>query len=44
MILQDDNTRMKIEKQALDWAETFNWDRAARKFEKELFDILGVNK
>ena len=41
LLLNDDETRTRIEKQARDWAETFNWDRAAKKFEKELFEVLG---
>ncbi|MFZ5981225.1 MAG: glycosyltransferase family 4 protein [Candidatus Zixiibacteriota bacterium] len=44
LLLRDSDTRDKIEKQAMEWAETFNWDRAAKKFEQELFKVLGGEK
>lgn len=42
MILTDDALRHRLEQGGLEWAEKFNWDRAARKFEKLLFEITGV--
>lgn len=44
IILKDETLRGKLEKQALEWAETFNWDRAAKKFEKVLFEVLETEK
>jgi glycosyltransferase involved in cell wall biosynthesis len=40
LILRDDSLRLRLESQALEWAETFNWDRAAAKFEKVLLEVL----
>lgn len=40
LLLRDDNLRLRLEKQALEWAETFNWDRAAKKFEAVLEVVL----
>ncbi|UCC43749.1 MAG: glycosyltransferase family 4 protein [Candidatus Zixiibacteriota bacterium] len=40
-LLQDQELRRRIENQAMAWAETFNWDTAARKFEQLIIDIEG---
>lgn len=39
-VLTDHDLRHKLETGGLQWAECFNWDNAARKFEKLLFEIL----
>ncbi len=41
MILTDDKYRQKLEQDALKWAQSFDWDIAAKSFEKLLFDITG---
>jgi glycosyltransferase involved in cell wall biosynthesis len=43
-ILTDEDLRQELRKGALEWAERFNWDRAAREFEKLLLDIVGDRK
>lgn len=40
-ILTDDALRIKLEKGGLAWAEQFNWDNAARKFDDLLHEVLG---
>ncbi len=40
-LLEDDDLRQKIEQGGLTWAEGFNWDRAAKKFENLLLEIVG---
>ncbi len=42
MILADEKYRQKLEQEALKWAQQFDWDSAAKSFEKLLFDILGA--
>jgi glycosyltransferase involved in cell wall biosynthesis len=44
MILTDDNLRAKLEKGGLQWADRFNWDKAAKKFEALLESIVGGHK
>ncbi|MEA3296691.1 MAG: glycosyltransferase family 4 protein [candidate division Zixibacteria bacterium] len=39
-ILRDSTLRQKLESGGLEWAEKFNWDRAARKFETLLLRIV----
>lgn len=39
-ILTDDPLRKKLEQGGLEWAEQFNWDRAAKKFD-DLVNTLG---
>jgi glycosyltransferase involved in cell wall biosynthesis len=39
-ILTDEPLRKKLEAGALAWAEQFNWDNAARKFERLALDIV----
>jgi len=39
MILTDDDLRHRLERGGLAWAETFNWDRAAREFEKLALEV-----
>jgi glycosyltransferase involved in cell wall biosynthesis len=39
LILSDAETRRRLEQGALRWAEKFNWDSAARSFERLLLDI-----
>ncbi len=43
-ILTDDNLRAKLEKVGLQWADGFNWDKAAKKFEALLESIVGGHK
>ncbi len=38
-ILSNSDYRRKLEKSALEWAEEFNWDRAAKEFEKHLIEL-----
>ena len=40
-ILTDDSLRENLEKGGLNWAEQFNWDRAARKFEDLVLEVTG---
>lgn len=40
MILTDDTLRTRLEKGGLEWADRFNWDDAAAKFEQLLIDIV----
>jgi glycosyltransferase involved in cell wall biosynthesis len=40
-ILQDQSLREQLEQGARTWAETFNWDSAARKFEELALQIVG---
>ena len=40
-ILEDDEYRRQLESGALKWAEKFNWDSAAKRFEALLLDITG---
>ncbi len=42
-ILSDAALRKGLEQGGLEWAETFNWDRAARKFETLLFETIGAS-
>ncbi|RME28924.1 MAG: glycosyltransferase family 1 protein, partial [Candidatus Zixiibacteriota bacterium] len=39
-ILRDETTRRRLEQGGLKWAEQFNWDRSAKKFEQLLFEVL----
>ncbi len=41
MILSDEKYRQKLEQDALKWAETFDWDIAAKAFEKLIIEIAG---
>ncbi|UCG62042.1 MAG: glycosyltransferase family 4 protein [Candidatus Zixiibacteriota bacterium] len=43
-ILTDKSLRTRLEQGGLEWAETFNWDSAARKFENLLIDVVGAAK
>lgn len=40
-ILSDNQTRERLERGGLEWAENFNWDRASKDFENLLFKIVG---
>ena len=40
-ILTDEQLRRRLERGALEWAEKFNWDSAARKFEKLIISVAG---
>ncbi len=40
-ILTDRSLRERLERGGLNWAERFNWDTAARKFEKLILEIGG---
>ncbi|HUV30261.1 MAG TPA: glycosyltransferase family 4 protein [Acidobacteriota bacterium] len=40
-ILEDHQLRRRLEQGALEWAERFNWDTAARQFEALLLEITG---
>ncbi|MCP4684517.1 MAG: glycosyltransferase family 4 protein [bacterium] len=40
-VLKDDEVRMKLEQGGLEWAKRFDWDDAARKFEKILLEVAG---
>jgi len=40
-ILTDDQLRKRLERGALEWADQFNWDAAATKFEALLTQIVG---
>ena len=40
MILTDDNLRTRLEAGGLKWADRFNWDDAAAKFEQLLINIV----
>jgi len=44
MVLTDDNLRSKLEKGGLKWADRFDWDIAAKKFETLLQTIVGESK
>ena len=39
-ILTDDALRQNLEKGAMEWAEKFNWDTAAKEFESLLLEIV----
>jgi glycosyltransferase involved in cell wall biosynthesis len=39
-ILSDDEIRVRLEQGGLEWAEKFNWDTAAKDFEKLIIDIV----
>jgi len=41
MILDDEKYRQKLEQEALKWAQNFDWDIAAKSFERLLFEIVG---
>ncbi len=41
-ILTDHTLRIQLEQGGMRWAQKFNWDSAARKFETLLFDIIGT--
>lgn len=41
LLLRDVETRKRVEKGALEWAEKFNWDRAAKEFEKVALEVAG---
>jgi len=43
-ILADDSLRVRLQEGALKWAETFNWDDAARKFEDLLLKLVGERR
>lgn len=43
-ILEDDANRIKLQQGGLEWAEKFNWDNAAEKFEKLIVEIVGDEK
>lgn len=43
-VLTDEPLRTKLEQGALKWAEKFDWDRAAQKFEKLLLSIAEGNQ
>lgn len=43
-VLTDGNLRAKLEKGGLQWADGFNWDKAAKKFEALLESIVGGHK
>ncbi|MCH8027091.1 MAG: glycosyltransferase family 4 protein [candidate division Zixibacteria bacterium] len=38
-ILSNIDYRQQLEKSALEWAESFNWDSAAREFEEQLIEL-----
>lgn len=40
-ILSDDIYRKQLERGAIEWAAKFNWDDAAKEFEKVIFDVVG---
>ena len=40
-ILTDEQLRHKLEQGALKWAEQFNWDNAAKQFERLIIDLVG---
>jgi glycosyltransferase involved in cell wall biosynthesis len=40
-ILTDADLRKRLEQGGMQWAETFDWDTAARKFEALLFEVVG---
>ena len=40
-ILQDSETRQRLEQGGLEWADRFNWDSAAEKFEQLVQEIAG---
>ena len=40
LILRDENLRKRLEHGGLNWAESFNWDKAAREFEALLFEVV----
>jgi glycosyltransferase involved in cell wall biosynthesis len=44
MTLKDDNVRERLQRGGLEWADKFNWDDAARKFEALLLSIVGNSK
>ena len=39
VILRDQRIRQKLEQGGLEWAEQFNWDSAARRFEQLLLEV-----
>jgi len=39
MILTDEPLRQRLEQGGLQWAERFNWDRAAKEFERHLISL-----
>lgn len=41
-ILTDQTRRVRLEQGALKWAEKFNWDSAAEKFNKLILEVSGV--
>ena len=41
-ILTDDKTRIRLEQGGLAWAEKFNWDSAARKFNDLIIKVAGT--
>ena len=43
-ILKDNDLRIRLEQGGLKWAETFNWDNAADKFNKLLNEIVEPGK
>ncbi len=43
-ILTDEALRKKLEQGGLEWAKKFDWDRAAKKFEKLLLSIVEDSK
>ncbi|MCK4574321.1 MAG: glycosyltransferase family 4 protein [candidate division Zixibacteria bacterium] len=43
-VLTDEALRHKLEQGGLKWAEEFNWDSAARKFEKLILELGGKNR
>jgi len=44
LVLTDTKYRKSLEQGALKWAATFDWDLAAKEFEKQLFEITGQRK
>ncbi len=43
-VLTDDKLRADLQQNGLRWADKFNWDDAARKFEELLFSLTGEHK
>ncbi|MFQ6008584.1 MAG: glycosyltransferase family 4 protein [Candidatus Zixiibacteriota bacterium] len=44
LILKDTNLREKLQRGGLEWADKFNWDDAAKKFEALLLQIVGGHR
>lgn len=41
LIMQDNDIRRRLEQGGLEWAERFNWDSAAEKFERLVLELVG---